>query len=127
MAAIPNFRDLAGIRVAGLRIRPGMVYRSGILSYATESDRQIVAGLNIAHVIDLRTVNELDVHGTAELAACTRYETGGERAVLSRRDPREPRRAEAEQNATFADAVLTGPEDRSKTTRRRVIVLNFSA
>ena len=35
--------------------------------------------------------------------------------------------AEAEQNATFADAVLTGPQDRSKTTRRRVIVLNFSA
>ncbi len=52
---IRNFRDLGGIPVGdGSTIRNGLVYRSGRLSHSSEADVDILAGLGIKTIVDLR-------------------------------------------------------------------------
>jgi protein-tyrosine phosphatase len=69
---ILNFRDFGGYQVEGLgRLRRGALFRSGDHSQATEGDLQIVAGLNLTCIVDLRGATE------RRMAACKRPEGGG--------------------------------------------------
>src|SRR6185503_172382 len=52
---VPNARDLGGYRCAdGRAVRCGMLLRSEALTYATEADLDVLRGLGLAMVIDLR-------------------------------------------------------------------------
>ena len=54
-----NFRDLGGYATQdGRRLRWGRVYRSGVLTYLTESDREVIRQRDIRVVCDLRTKSE---------------------------------------------------------------------
>jgi len=55
----PNFRDIGGYATRnGRHVRWGEVYRSNELSKLTAADAEKVAALDLAAVIDLRTVDE---------------------------------------------------------------------
>jgi protein tyrosine/serine phosphatase len=59
-----NFRDVGGYASAfGTRVRPRQLYRSDALSAASPSDREILAGLRIATVVDLRVHAEIEIAG----------------------------------------------------------------
>jgi protein-tyrosine phosphatase len=61
----PNARDLGGYRcVDGRVVRPGMLLRSEALTYATEADLDVLHGLGLAMVIDLRGEAEAAGRGT---------------------------------------------------------------
>ncbi|GAA3203585.1 tyrosine-protein phosphatase [Dactylosporangium siamense] len=65
-----NFRDLGGLPAAGGAIRPGRLFRSDSLAYATESDAaHLVKDLRLATVIDLRGEHEVTQLGRGPLAA----------------------------------------------------------
>lgn len=65
-----NFRDLGGLPAAGGAIRPGRLFRSDSLAYATESDvAHLVEDLRVATVIDLRGEYEVTHLGRGPLAA----------------------------------------------------------
>lgn len=50
-----NFRDLGGYATHdGRRIRSGLLFRSGVMTYFTPRDRERVAGLGIRAICDLR-------------------------------------------------------------------------
>jgi len=54
-----NFRDLGGYRTSdGRQVRWGRVYRSGAMSYLSESDCEQLSVLNIRTVCDLRSAGE---------------------------------------------------------------------
>lgn len=55
-----NVRDLGGHEtVDGERVRKGVLYRSGVLSYLTPSDHCCLAKLQILTVVDLRRPDEI--------------------------------------------------------------------
>jgi len=54
-----NFRDVGGYRTAdGRTVRSGIMYRSGSLGSLTASGQSVLAGLQVARIIDLRTSDE---------------------------------------------------------------------
>jgi protein-tyrosine phosphatase len=54
-----NLRDLGGYRTEdGRRVRWRRLYRSGVMSYLTESDRAYLSGLGIRTICDMRTLYE---------------------------------------------------------------------
>jgi len=64
-----NFRDLGGIRADGGVIRPGRLFRSDSLSYATESDAARLVDAGLATIVDLRDTVEVDQFGRGPLAS----------------------------------------------------------
>jgi protein-tyrosine phosphatase len=59
LAAVPNFRDIGGLRGAGgCVVRSGMVYRSGALDALLDEDLARLAGYGVAFCCDLRTAAE---------------------------------------------------------------------
>lgn len=61
--AIHNLRDYGGYSVAGGgRVRKGLLFRSGHHAEATEADLETVAGMDLAHVVDLRGDTERARH-----------------------------------------------------------------
>lgn len=55
-----NFRDIGGYRTEdGHRVRWGKVYRSGLLSGLTPRDLDVIEGLNIRLICDLRSAQEV--------------------------------------------------------------------
>lgn len=56
LEAIHNFRDFGGYQTAnGMRLKKGLLYRSGDLSKATEADLEHLSSLGIKTVCDLRS------------------------------------------------------------------------
>ncbi len=56
----PNFRDVHGVRTAdGRELRPGIVYRSGVLDALDSADLSRMRALGIKTVIDLRSSGEV--------------------------------------------------------------------
>lgn len=54
-----NFRDLGNYAtVDGRRIKPGRLFRSGVMSYLTAADKQHLAGFGIRAICDLRRSKE---------------------------------------------------------------------
>ncbi|MBB6092604.1 protein-tyrosine phosphatase [Povalibacter uvarum] len=54
-----NFRDIGGYHGAeGREVRWGRVYRTGVLSYFTEMDRDVLKPLGVRAICDLRRVEE---------------------------------------------------------------------
>lgn len=64
-----NFRDLGGIPADGGVIRPGRLFRSDSLSYATESDAARLVDAGLATIVDLRDTVEVDEFGRGPLAS----------------------------------------------------------
>ncbi len=68
MQSIRNFRSLGGqTTVEGGRVRSGLVYRSGHLAEASESDVEVLAELGIRTVFDFRNQGDLAVEGPNRL------------------------------------------------------------
>lgn len=66
--SIRNFRSLGGqTTVEGGRVRSGLVYRSGHLAEASESDVEALAELGIRTVFDFRNQGDLAVEGPNRL------------------------------------------------------------
>lgn len=64
LSGAPNARDLGGYRSAdGRVVRPGMLLRSEALTYATVADLELLRGLGLAMVIDLRGETEAAMRG----------------------------------------------------------------
>lgn len=62
-SGIFNFRDYGGYAVSGGgRLRRGLLFRSGHHAEATDEDLEAVAGLGLAHVVDLRGTSERERH-----------------------------------------------------------------
>ena len=60
-----NFRDMGGYAASdGRIIKPGQLYRSGVLAYFTEADQLKLAELNIRVICDLRRANEREEEPT---------------------------------------------------------------
>jgi protein-tyrosine phosphatase len=72
-ASIPgaiNLRDLGGIPVEGGRIRPGLVFRSGMMHNITPEGLRILADMHaVRTVVDLRNDMELDQDGVSDFTA----------------------------------------------------------
>ncbi|MEO1062240.1 MAG: tyrosine-protein phosphatase [Actinomycetota bacterium] len=61
-----NFRDLGGITTRdGAVVRSGSVYRADGLQRLGVGDREVLAGLGLRTIVDLRTERELDEWGAA--------------------------------------------------------------
>lgn len=59
LEGVPNARDIGGYRTMdGLRVRRGMIYRSGDLSGATGHDLERLQGLDVRLILDLREMDE---------------------------------------------------------------------
>ncbi|MDB5968410.1 MAG: hypothetical protein JWQ90_860 [Hydrocarboniphaga sp.] len=59
LEAAPNFRDLGGLTAAnGYRLRSAQLYRCEALDRLGESDLDVLRGLNIALICDLRSAGE---------------------------------------------------------------------
>jgi protein-tyrosine phosphatase len=59
LRSAPNFRDLGGIRTAdGRSLRPGLVYRSGVLDLLDDREVSHLRALGVATVVDLRADDE---------------------------------------------------------------------
>lgn len=59
MEGIHNFRDFGGHAVdRGLRVRKGMIYRSGSMHKASASDLKLLSSLGVRTICDLRTHKE---------------------------------------------------------------------
>ena len=64
-----NFRDLGGYRTGdGRSVRWGMLYRSGHLSFLTDTDVHLARSLGLSTVIDLRTERETKQRRTCAFA-----------------------------------------------------------
>jgi protein-tyrosine phosphatase len=69
LTACFNFRDLGGlVTTDGRRVRSGVLYRADTLHRLTADDLDVLRGLGLRTVIDLRTLDELDRHGRIPLA-----------------------------------------------------------
>jgi protein-tyrosine phosphatase len=55
---IDNFRDFAGHVRGGLRVRKGMIYRSGSMYAASTRDLELLSSLGVRTICDLRTHKE---------------------------------------------------------------------
>ncbi len=65
-----NFRDLGGYPTVDGRVtRWGTLYRSDTLHELTPADLEVLRGLGLASVIDLRTASEVEQTGRGPLAA----------------------------------------------------------
>jgi protein-tyrosine phosphatase len=63
-----NFRDLGGHETAtGRRVRSGVLYRADTLHRLTATDLDVLRGLGLRTVVDLRTRTELERFGRAGL------------------------------------------------------------
>jgi protein-tyrosine phosphatase len=63
-----NFRDLGGLPANGGKIRPGRLFRSDSVAYASAGDvARLVEELNLATVIDLRGEQEVELLGRGRL------------------------------------------------------------
>jgi protein-tyrosine phosphatase len=71
LEGLANFRDLGGIPVAGGgSIRPGLLFRSDSVAYATEADAtMLVEKLGLRTVVDLRDTPEVEAFGRGPLVA----------------------------------------------------------
>lgn len=59
LEGVANARDIGGYRTMdGMRVRRGMIYRSGELSGATDYDLERLQGLDVRLILDLREVAE---------------------------------------------------------------------
>jgi protein-tyrosine phosphatase len=59
LAGAPNFRDIGGCATAaGRTVRRGRIFRSQVLADATEHDLDVLRGLEIGAVLDLRDPEE---------------------------------------------------------------------
>ena len=68
MQSIRNFRSLGGQTTAeGGRVRSGLVYRSGHLAEASDSDVEALVELGIRTVFDFRNQGDLAVEGPNRL------------------------------------------------------------
>jgi protein-tyrosine phosphatase len=93
LEGVPNARDLGGYRCAdGRAVRPGLLFRSEALTYATETDLDVLRGLGLAMVIDLR--------GEAEVAGRGSGPWAGPRAHLPTTDVTQ---------TVFAELISAGP------------------
>jgi protein-tyrosine phosphatase len=64
-----NFRDLGGHRAVGGRtVRAGMLYRADTLHRLSGGDLEVLRGLGLRTVVDLRTHDELDRFGRVGLS-----------------------------------------------------------
>jgi protein tyrosine/serine phosphatase len=78
---VHNFRDYGGYAVqGGGRVRRGALYRSAELSQASAADQTLIAGLNLATIIDLRSMVERQAAPSqpgpgfvGEIVACEAY------------------------------------------------------
>lgn len=63
-----NFRDVGGYETAGgQRVRWGRLFRADSLHLLNDADLEVIAGLGLRTVIDLRSGSELDHHGRNRL------------------------------------------------------------
>jgi protein-tyrosine phosphatase len=63
--AVHNFRDIGGYRARdGAFVQRDLIYRADGLYRLSSTDMDIIRRINIRTVIDLRTENELQEHGT---------------------------------------------------------------
>lgn len=54
-----NFRDMGGIKtIEGLTIKPGLLFRAGVLHHLTDTDYRMIDALNIQTVVDFRDIEE---------------------------------------------------------------------
>lgn len=68
-AGMVNFRDLGGLTATDGTVRPGLLYRSDSLAYASDADaRRLVRELSVATIIDLRGQYEVERLGRGPLA-----------------------------------------------------------
>ncbi|GAA2719371.1 MULTISPECIES: tyrosine-protein phosphatase [Streptomyces] len=64
LAKVRNFRDLGGLPAAGGRqVRPGVLFRSGHLAHATETDRAFLESLGLHTVFDFRNAADIALEG----------------------------------------------------------------
>lgn len=64
LAGIRNFRDLGGLPTAdGRRIRQGVLFRSGHLAHATETDAVFLSSLGLHTVFDFRNAADIALDG----------------------------------------------------------------
>ncbi|GAA2644559.1 tyrosine-protein phosphatase [Dactylosporangium fulvum] len=69
LEGLVNFRDLGGLPAEGGTVRPGVLFRSDSLAYATRADvHRLVDGLGVTTVIDLRGEHEVARLGRGPLA-----------------------------------------------------------
>jgi protein tyrosine/serine phosphatase len=54
LEGVDNFRDFGGYKAVGGYIRRGILFRSGDLSRATDTDLELLKGLGIGTIVDLR-------------------------------------------------------------------------
>eukprot|EP00456_Euglypha_rotunda_P036697 TRINITY_DN28190_c0_g1_i16.p1 TRINITY_DN28190_c0_g1~~TRINITY_DN28190_c0_g1_i16.p1 ORF type:complete len:300 (-),score=70.55 TRINITY_DN28190_c0_g1_i16:139-1038(-) len=60
-----NFRDLGGYQADdGRRVRPGVLYRSGVMAYMTPADALVLSELGIRAICDLRRADERELEPT---------------------------------------------------------------
>jgi len=65
-----NFRDMGGINtVSGMSIKPGLLFRAGVLHHLTEADYRLIDTMNIQTVVDFRDMEERRNEPTAWLAS----------------------------------------------------------
>ena len=70
----PNFRDLGGHRtVDGLRVRSGLVFRSGHLAKLSDSDLERFTDGRVRTVVDFRPQMEREMTGIDRLPNATEY------------------------------------------------------
>lgn len=119
LEGVPNFRDLGGYRtINGRVVRRGIVFRSGLLAGATDTDLATLEALAIRTVVDLRTQPEVDVFGADRLPSKARSvslacPSAGidpivETALRAGRFPYMPDLAAANRNHIRDDAELFG-------------------
>ncbi|MBB5120816.1 protein tyrosine phosphatase [Streptomyces eurocidicus] len=64
LTGVRNFRDLGGLPAAdGRRVRPGVLFRSGHLAHATESDTRFLGSLGLHTVFDFRNAADIELDG----------------------------------------------------------------
>ncbi|WP_053071854.1 tyrosine-protein phosphatase [Ornithinibacillus contaminans] len=68
LAGTFNFRELGGYETAsGRRVKKGMLFRAGNLSRLTEADIEVLKGLAIKNICDLRDLDEVSRHPDPEM------------------------------------------------------------
>jgi protein-tyrosine phosphatase len=71
----PNFRDLGGMtNRSGLKVKENTLYRSGFIGEMDANDLSVLEQLNISKVLDLRTIEEIDLLGCGTYPASIKYE-----------------------------------------------------